>query len=298
MATLVIYHSPCADGLASAWCFTNFHVQVNFEPYNYNKEPPKDVSGYKYVYIVDFSFEAEVIKRMTEQVEKKVIVLDHHKTACEKLEKLSRKRNKKLDIVLDMTRAGCQITWDYLCEKFDNIKRRPMFIEYIADRDLWTWKLPYSREVNTAMHHNKYLTFEKFDNMYIDWLTNFDMLRKKGKEIIQFNETMMRKILWSSVIVELRGIKMLAINSTILISELGNMGIEKCVPKTNIVLIWRYNKKEDEYECSIRTNENVDATVVSGLFGGGGHARAAGFSYKGDLLNEMKYIENIKYIEK
>lgn len=298
MASLIIYHSPCADGMASAWCFTNYSIQAKFEPYNYDKSPPKNVSNYEYVYIVDFSFDPEDIEKMATQVKKKVIVLDHHQTACDKLMKLSKKRNKKLDIVLDTTRAGCQITWDYLCDKHHKSIRRPPFLDYIADRDLWKWELPYSREVNTAMHHDKYLSFENFDQLFTNWLHHFDILRKRGREILKFNNTTMRKILWSSAIVELRGIKMLAVNSTILISELGNLALEKCIPKVDVVLIWRYNIRDQLFECSVRTNESVDASVVAGLFNGGGHPRASGFSFSGNLLNEFIFIDRIRYIEK
>ena len=39
----------------------------------------------------------------------------------------------------------------------------------------------------------------------------------------------------------------------------------------------------DEYRLSLRTSASVDATVVAGIFGGGGHQRASGGDAKGDL---------------
>jgi len=279
---LVIYHSPCSDGLASAWCFAHFGVDAEFVPFNYGKEPPENVEKFDNIFIVDFSFSSKIIEEMSRRVKKQVVVLDHHKTAFENLADL--KNNEKLTLILDNDRAGCQITWDYLCPKF-GYELRPVFLDYIADRDLWLWKLPFSKEINTALLHEKMITFEHFDELYLNWMDSFEILKQKGLQVLEFNNNVMNKIIQKSDFVELRDFKMLAINSTIFISELGNLGLEKF--PINAVLIWRYNFQKEEFECSVRTNEHIDATKIAKLFGGGGHIRAAGFTVK-NLLKEMK----------
>lgn len=41
-------------------------------------------------------------------------------------------------------------------------------------------------------------------------------------------------------------------------------------------------KEPGKYKISVRTRENIDASLFCGLFGGGGHARAAGFQASGN----------------
>jgi len=53
--------------------------------------------------------------------------------------------------------------------------------------------------------------------------------------------------------------------------------------------------EEGFLKVSIRTKSLVDATKIAGIFGGGGHKRAAGFKIKGDLLDqEAHIIEKVK----
>lgn len=48
----------------------------------------------------------------------------------------------------------------------------------------------------------------------------------------------------------------------------------------------------DEYRLSLRTSAVVDATVVAGIFGGGGHQRASGGDAGGDLESiERRIVE-------
>ena len=50
-------------------------------------------------------------------------------------------------------------------------------------------------------------------------------------------------------------------------------------------------KKEGVFKASLRTSDNVDAAEIAQLFGGGGHARAAGCSFNGMTLE--KSVETI-----
>jgi len=94
------------------------------------------------------------------------------------------------------------------------------------------------------------------------------------------------KIIQKSDFVELRGFKMLAINSTIFINELGDLALEKF--PINAVLIWRYNLQKEEFECSVRTNEHIDATKIAKLFGSCSSRGSVEFTLKKNLLKEMK----------
>jgi oligoribonuclease NrnB/cAMP/cGMP phosphodiesterase (DHH superfamily) len=90
----------------------------------------------------------------------RVVVLDHHKTALEKLAETAAGEN--VTKVIDMERSGATIAFDYFKEKlklcpnqtvmevgeFDRLG--PLF-KYIEDGDLWRWRLPNSKAFSSGL---------------------------------------------------------------------------------------------------------------------------------------------------
>ena len=54
--------------------------------------------------------------------------------------------------------------------------------------------------------------------------------------------------------------------------------------------------RNGEYKISLRSNNYVDVAAIAGEFGGGGHIRAAGCSFSGMSIEEIKQklLEKIK----
>lgn len=56
------------------------------------------------------------------------------------------------------------------------------------------------------------------------------------------------------------------------------------------VAIFLYELEKGEFKVSLRANGDTDVSKVAGFFGGGGHRKAAGFSFKGtshDIINNL-----------
>ena len=76
---ICIYHANCDDGFAAAYAvWKRFGDAVKYVACNYGNDAP-DVTG-KDVLIVDFSFKKDVMEALAQKA-KRIIVLDHHKTA-------------------------------------------------------------------------------------------------------------------------------------------------------------------------------------------------------------------------
>jgi oligoribonuclease NrnB/cAMP/cGMP phosphodiesterase (DHH superfamily) len=228
----------------------------------------------------------------------KITILDHHKTAFDLYQEntaiLDSIENLELDI--DMERSGCQITWDY----FFPGKPRPWFIDYVADRDLWTWKLPNSKEINTALHENDYFNLKYFNKL--DELLDENTMESKKKEL----ETEGKLILkiqqreinagisnaYEAVLkveAKLYNVWLAGNTSPVLRSEMGNQLIKKKFKdrtKPDFAAIWMYEPSSNEWWISLRGNEeSPDLSVICKKLGGGGHRNAAGFTIKnGDSL--------------
>jgi len=292
----IIYHSPCFDGTASAWCFHHFlesrnDIHLIYSPYNYTDTPLSSLNNIDELYIVDFSFDINVILDLCKKVKRKVFLLDHHQTAIDKLSILQKNCPFTLHLELDISRAGCQITWDYLSKKYNGeILKRPWFLDYIADRDLWTWKLPYSKEINKVLHFDKWISsFDKLDVLKSNRQLYFNEFRTKGKTYLDIENKLLAKIAWQSKIGVLHNKKMYIVNTTIFISEIGNYMLEHDKQGIDTVLIWRYNIEHKRFDCSVRTKETQNAIDICKSFGGGGHPRAAGFSTTDNLLSLIHF---------
>src|SRR3990167_3750811 len=149
----IIYHGPCPDGTGGLWSACYYKpIEIRYAC-KAGVNPIDDYTGMNVIF-VDICPTLDYLLNLVKKA-KYVVILDHHKSSermiLDNTSKLSEISN--LHIEFDMKRSGCQIAWDYF---FDNIQR-PFFIDYIADRDLWTWKLPHSKEINSAFFELGYI---------------------------------------------------------------------------------------------------------------------------------------------
>ena len=182
------YHRGCPDGIAAAWVIKRAHPDVTLSGLDAGAHPSGKINlKDKVVAFVDLcpNNKTKLLEVITQS--KETWIIDHHKTSFETLEEIKTEGvGDKLKIVFDLARSGCQLAWDVTFSG----EIRPQFIDYIGDRDLWVWKLEYSKEINTALNEGNsgkgYLTQEGLDELLVNWnkpgfLTN---LIEEGANII------------------------------------------------------------------------------------------------------------------
>jgi len=133
----VIYHADCTDGFGAAYsAWKLLGNRAEYYACKHGTKPP-DIKG-KNVVILDFSFDNKTTKRMIKSANE-LLVIDHHKSAMVELHDITNTH-------FDMNKSGAMLAWDF----FHPGKEAPKFIQYIQDRDLWKWELPYSKEFSAA----------------------------------------------------------------------------------------------------------------------------------------------------
>ena len=165
MKPLVIYHANCTDGFGAAfaaWLKLGDEAEYLLMEHGKVKTPTdfdmkvslaaKDND----VYILDFSFPREVMDALFKHA-KRVVWLDHHKTAFEMYGLANSHRAYALDvlnrttsphyILLDNNKSGAMLAWEY----FHPGTEVPMLIQHIDDRDRWVFALPGSKELHAAI---------------------------------------------------------------------------------------------------------------------------------------------------
>lgn len=137
-----VYHAFCMDGFGAAWAAYYFHPQKEhvFFAASYDDVLPENVLACDTIYFLDFAPPRMVILKLR-AMGKKVVVIDHHKSAQENLEGLD-------DCVFDMNRSGAVLTWLYFSKKLDEKDPSvPAILRYIQDGDLYKFELPNSKEI-------------------------------------------------------------------------------------------------------------------------------------------------------
>ena len=283
----IIYHSPCNDGVSALWA-ANHYKDIGEKISCKAGVLPNLIPDNKNILFVDLCPKFDYLILISKTA-KNIVVLDHHKTSFDAYEHFKDKCPDNLHIHLDMERSGCQITWDYF---FPN-KLRPWFLQYVADRDLWAWKLPNSKEINQVFFENNML-----DAYYLNNITNLlsysgnqiDLLVKEGTILLKYQKKQLDlasgRALEASM--DVNGIIYNIWLGTTTISDrsdLGNVLANKPLKSTGILpdfsATWVYEPKVNEWWISLRGNKNSpDLSIITGVFGGGGHEKASGFSIK------------------
>ena len=274
MSPLVIYHGNCTDGFTAAWIAARALGDVELFAGFYGTEPP-DCTG-RDVYVLDFSYKRPVMERLCAQA-RRVVILDHHKTAEADLAGLDRAEN--VAVRFDMSRSGARIAFDYFVIDYAcgggpldvDLHRAEWLVDYVQDRDLWRWALPDSRLISAGI--------EAVPRMLEDW----DELARRSPETVRADGFVIER--YRRLCIEaaaalarpmaIAGHDVLAANS----SEMrfaSDTAHELAAGKPFGATYWV--RADGVVQFSLRSREDgVDVSAIATVFGGGGHRHAAGF---------------------
>lgn len=279
---LVIAHGHCPDGFGAAWAVSLTHgrsIEYHFAHYGGEKidrDEIPDVTG-KNVLMVDFAYPDIGIMNELNAKANKMLLLDHHKSAKEKLE-----GKIDCDHIFDMDRSGARMAWDFMHPQ----KEVSLLIRYIEDRDIWKWEMPDAREYLAALDSYPQ-TFEIYDKVHA-LSTPKEMLNflDEGRAILRYHNILVGKAVRSAVPGELitpdgKGHPCFAVNSTLkdLVSDIGN----RLAHDDFIGFMWGYSHRNNSHSASLRSVGDVDVSAIAGQFGGGGHKNASGMPFEGHI---------------
>jgi nanoRNase/pAp phosphatase (c-di-AMP/oligoRNAs hydrolase) len=289
MKILCIFHGNCQDGFGAAWAVRHFlGDEVEFFPGVY-QEPPPDVTG-RDVLMVDFSYKRPVLLEMAKTA-RSILILDHHKSAEEDLAGFPApplfadlRYRAPLAALFDMERSGAGLTWDYLSEGH---QPRPHLIDYIEDRDLWRFKFPNTRLITAALFSHPY-DFDLWDDLMfrVKSLATLEVEgaaieRKHHQDIANLLPVVQRQMVIGGTVMPVANLPLT------LTSDAGHkMAVES---GTGVACCY-WDTPEGRVFSLRSTDDGPDVQAIAVKYGGGGHARAAGFrmprNWEGDVIVE------------
>jgi len=275
---IVIYHSPCNDGFGAAyvaWKYSqkNKLPQPEFWPVTHRDKLNLDALQNKDVIMCDIAFDRATMLAINERAAS-FVCLDHHETAQEAL--------KGLDFAtFDMERSGVMLAWDY----FFPDEKMPSFLQWIGLRDLWRHK-DNADAVAFTTAFDPVFDFEYWDYFYeTSDVVSEHLLR--GRSLVANHNAQVEKLAEQAQEAKWGDVHVMSFHIASddwfrYVSDLGNY-LTKDDPEL-VAFMWHKVHSDDEeaeplYKVSLRST-GYDVGKLAQTRGGGGHARAAGFTVK------------------
>lgn len=277
----IFYHGSCYDGFGAAFAaWMKFgDTDTKYLPASYGKVSIMETAFQKEdeVYIVDYAIPNDEFEELVDLVSK-VVVLDHHRTAMDRFTEMHpfpaegyELKKDNVHVIFDMNRSGALISWEY----FHPNKPIPKLIQWISDRDLWTFKLPETRAIHAL------LTSKKMDfAVWVEWMDALNRtpnLIHKGEAILDVQAQTVDMICRKAYITNIDGYMVPIVNATSHWSEVGYKLLEM-YPDAEFSA--SYGDQPDGtrlYSLRSRTEGIMDVASLALRFGGGGHVHASGF---------------------
>jgi len=268
VSTLIFYHKNCLDGFGSAWvAWKKFKDQAEYFGINYQKGIPKGIKD-KDIYFLDYSVrrdDYEDLKRNN----RSITVLDHHLSVLKDVKFMSQEGIKN---VIDINHSGAVLSWQYFFPK----EKIPSLLLFIEDFDLWRFKRPFTKAL-VAYLELKNFDFKEWDRLAKDMedKKKLKVFIKEGQIILAHKEKVIKDLAEKAKKIIFEGKEILAVNSPVFISEIGNALVKKFPPFS---LVWFENGKF--IKISLRSDGKFNVAEIAEKYGGGGHRAAAGFYLK------------------
>ena len=289
--TMVYYHSPCADGMAGAWCAWQRldHGKTKFIPSSPTVNMSVADCAGKDVYFIDILNTRQLAELSISA--KSVTVIDHHVTNKAYLDTIPATANVK--IIYDVNKSGSQLAWAFFNP---DILAEPWFISYIGDRDLWKWQLPYSKEINMGFQaYGQLNTFDGFEELI--WSDEEKMMNKFnafGSLILEYQENMITSAYDRAdcmIFTAITGQKYYCWMASCyhdIVSELGNRLTAKKLgngSNPDFSVIYTFSPSKMTWRLSFRsTDTGADVSAIAKQLGGGGHRNASGCEITNDTF--------------
>lgn len=286
------YHNDADGKCAGFWvsllaAITEPGALYEFIEISYERPFPIDsIAPNEQIYIVDYSISPDEMRELL-KITKDITWIDHHKTAIEKYQGFEHNiRGIRYDGI-----AGCMLTYCYLhhmtergvgdIKPFDisMTDDAPMFTKLIADWDVWKFEYGNdTRKFITAFNSynfnpqsREWDRFFKSDPVF-DPYAVFDMI-DEGKIMLKYRDGWAKEYLKRfGFEVDFEGLNCFAVN-------LGNCNSEyfKSLPEGKYDAFMPFAYNGEKWTVSMYST-NHDVSDICKKYGGGGHAKAAGFT--------------------
>lgn len=271
----LVYHDEDPDGWMSAAIVLKKYPDSELYGLSKSKLSIELKEGYDEVYVLDSSLQNEQNLKTILSKNKKLIWIDHHKSAMKSYD-------KNYEGIRDITKSACVLTWEYLFPE----DKLPLSVAHVGDYDMWYKEIPHTDQFILYLQTLKF--GEEITNLRKlidkkDLSSEYD----KGKVLELFVKNLTQQWYKTGVKQDFLGYKVMLFHGEILRNEVAHYALEQN-KDIKFTVVKRLddivnNKKEYKYSLRSRKKDEIDVGEISRKYGGGGHKEAAGFNSIEDL---------------
>jgi oligoribonuclease NrnB/cAMP/cGMP phosphodiesterase (DHH superfamily) len=273
---LIVTHAKCPDGWAAAFIAKKRYPEAEILALDHGEPVPFDTVRGKDVLVTDFSWPVREDNIKLHSIAKSFHIYDHHKSALERIGDLP-------FVTFDMKRSGASLTWDYLFGEDSGYRTsqrligwlpRPWYVDFVEDRDLWNWALPFSKEINAYIMT---LPFTIGAWEHLDDINPSEAVQRGAAVVSHIN-----RYVQEATDEAQRGFIEIA-DHKFLTTEVVNCPYMNCSEVGNVLaqradvgLTW-FERADGMIAFSLRSVGDIDVSEIAKKYLGGGHQHAAGF---------------------
>jgi uncharacterized protein len=277
---LVLYHGrSCPDGFAAALAARLYYgdaVQcVGLDHGDVKTLADLPSLDGRAVYILDFSFGEDLLRGM-EQRAAKLVLLDHHKSAAEKLTGFSCRCGV---VHFDMTKSGARLAWEF----FHPETPVPDLVRFVEDRDIWTWQYPESAGFLAALDMESF-DFARWAQIAAFTPAELQSFMARGQAMDEKFAKLATDMAEAAEPMVFNGQQGLMVNAPgVFHSLVGELLSKK---SGTFALMWTVGKG-GVVKVGLRSQRGFDCIPLAASMGGGGHAQACGFKLPADRVQAL-----------
>lgn len=278
---LILYHGKgCSDGFAAAlaaWIFYGGKAEfIGLDHGQVQSLADLPLVAGRAVYVLDFSFPAEILSAIEDGGAVKLVLLDHHKSAAEKLSGF----NCRCGVVhFDMSKSGARLAWEF----FHPEQPLPDLFRYIEDRDIWAWQYPESGAFLSAldMESKEFVRWQEIAAFSPEQVASF---MARGAAMDEKYRKLCADLAEGAQPLTFNGVEGLMVNAPGMFHSL--VGDLLSAKSGTFALMWSAGQG-GAVKCGLRSQRSFDCIALAESMGGGGHAQACGFRMGVQRLPEL-----------
>jgi nanoRNase/pAp phosphatase (c-di-AMP/oligoRNAs hydrolase) len=270
---VVLYHAECTDGFGAAWAaWRHLGDRAQYVPVEHQHGVPEGLEG-RTIYTIDFTYPREATERLM-RTAKRLTSIDHHISAAETTRITQ-------DGVFDNEHSGAMLAWRY----FHPDEEPPFLIHIIEDQDLHRFAIPETEVISEWLDLFDF-SFEEYSRIaeLLDSADGRARIIQEGALIRRYHDKLVERLVVNTAYdVRFEEYRARAANTEQFHSEIATALAERA----DFGIAWR--QRPGGVYVSLRSDGRVDVSKVAARYGGGGHAKASGFTVPttADLPFEM-----------
>jgi len=277
---LIVYHGrSCPDGFAAALAAWRFYEgQAEFLGLDHGDVktladlPP--VEG-RAVYILDFAFDAELLRDIDARAAK-LVLLDHHKSAAQALSGFACRCGV---VHFDMAKSGARLAWEF----FQPDRPLPDLVRFVEDRDIWVWQYPESAGFLAALDMEAF-DFQRWNELASLSADALQAYTERGRAMDEKFTKLAADLARDAQPITFNGQRGLMVNAPGVFHSL--VGDLLAKQSGTFALMWTVGKN-GVIKVGLRSRRGFDCIPLAQSMGGGGHAAACGFKLPAQRLAEL-----------